>query len=78
MIETLLLISRVEPNPGPVGSVKQRRIEQWTVWNLNDAFGYAAIGADTTFAARVERLLKLCRPESLVAANLREAYYRIS
>ena len=48
------------------------------MWNINDAFSYAAIGADSKFAARVERLQKLCRPQSLAAANLCEAYNQIS
>ena len=48
------------------------------MWNINEAFSYASVGADAGFAARVERLLKLCRPESLAAANLCEAYRRIS
>ena len=80
VIEVLLLIGGVEPNPGPtpVGPSKPRRIEQWTIWNVSEAFRYAAVGADVSFAARVERLLKLCCPESLAASNLCEEYQRVS
>ena len=80
VIAMLLLISGIQPNPGPFRKLiaKPKRIKQWTVWNINEVFNYASVGADAGFATHVERLLKLYRLESLAAANLCEAYQRIS
>ena len=79
VVVMLLLISEIEPNPGPFGklSAKPKCIEQWIVWNINEAFSYASVGADAGFVTRVKRLLKLCQSESLEAPNLCEAYRRI-
>ena len=49
-------------------------VDQWTVWNLDSLFNSASVGANTTMAARVERLLRLCKPGSLAATQLVAVY----
>ena len=62
ILEQLLIIGGVEQNPGPTKSSAPRRVEQFTVWNVNEAFEHAAVGADTSYPAQAERLLSQCRP----------------
>ena len=79
VLKMLLVIGGVEQNPGPMGftqkNLMQRRgLMQWSHWNMDAAFQYARVGKDSSYEARVERLLNLCEPNSNAANQLCEQH----
>ena len=79
VLATLLVIGGVEQNPGPTGFMQKglmmrRGITQWNHWNLDSSFQYARVGKDSSYEARVERLLSLCEPNSIAANQLCEQH----
>lgn len=78
VLAILLAIGGVESNPGPNPIPMQLRrrqlVSSWTVYNVDQLFQVASVGENTSFAARVSRLLQLLQPESLAAHQLCSLY----
>ena len=82
VLRALLQIGCVEMNPGPTPSsteAMQKRplVSVWTVFNVDILFKNARVGKDESIGARVERLLAMCRPDSVAASRLVDLYTEI-
>ena len=72
----------MEINPGstPLSTedmLKLPLISVWTMFNVDILFKHARMGREEIIGARVERLLAMCRPDSVAASCLVDLYTKL-